>query len=247
MADYIEGKRAIIEALRTHVPMERIFMADNLKHDGLVNDVLRKTRNLDVPVKALPRKKLDEMSGHGSHQGIIAQAKPFPYVNVTTIIEASRAHADKAGGSALVVVLDHVTDEGNFGAIARSAEAVGASGIVIPNRRAAHVTAATYKSSAGAISHVPVAQVANISNCLGRLKKEGFWAAAATESAQDSIWDANLEGLIALVVGSEGEGISRLVLENCDFQMRIPQMGDVASLNVAQAATVCLYEWLRRC
>ncbi len=246
MADYIEGKRAVIEALRTHVPLECVLMADNLNRDSLVNDILRKTSNLDVPVKAVPRKRLDEISAHGSHQGVVAQAQPFKYVNVTTILQSCDDHAQRTGGAALVVVLDHVTDAGNLGAIARGAESVGASGIVIANKRAAHVTAATYKSSAGAILHIPVAQVANISSCLSRFKKEGFWVAAATEQAADTVWDADLAGKIVLVVGSEGNGISRLVLEGCDFNVALPQMGEISSLNVAQAATACMYEWLRQ-
>ncbi len=244
--EYIEGKRAVIEALRTGILITGVLMADNLKRDSLVQDILRKAKNLQVPVKNISRKKLDEISEHGSHQGIIAVAKPFEYVNVTSILKQAEMSAQNNNGRALIVVLDHITDVGNLGAIARSAEAVGAAGIIIPNKRAARVTAAVYKSSAGAISHIPVAQVVNISNCLGRLQEKGFWAAAATEHAQDIIWDANLQGKIALVVGNESEGVSHLVLENCDFRVKFPQVGSVSSLNVAQAATACMYEWLRQ-
>ena len=180
-------------------------MADNVQRDSLINDILRKAKNRDIPVKTISRKKLDEISERGSHQGVIAEALPFEYVNGSAIIEAAAASAAKHDGRALVVVLDHLTDAGNLGAIARSAESVGAAGIVIPNKRAARVTAATYKSSAGAISHIPVAQVAN-----------------------------------------EGEGVSRLVLEHCDFGVKLPQVGDISSLNVAQASTACMYEWLRQ-
>lgn len=246
MADYIEGKRPIVEALRTHVPMKCILMADNVQRDSLINDILRKAKNHDVPVKTISRKKLDEISERGSHQGVMAETKPFDYVNVTTILEAAEKSAAEHDGRALIVVLDHLTDAGNLGAIARSAESVGACGIIIPNKRAARVTAATYKSSAGAIAHIPVSQVANISTCLERLKKAGFWVAAATEHAQDYIWDANLKGRIALVMGNEGEGVSRLVLESCDFGVKLPQVGDISSLNVAQASTACMYEWLRQ-
>lgn len=246
MADYIEGKRPIVEALRTHVPMKCILMADNVQRDSLINDILRKAKNHDVPVKSISRKKLDEISERGSHQGVMAETKPFDYVNVTSILEAAEKSAAENDGRALIVVLDHLTDAGNLGAIARSAESVGACGIIIPNKRAARVTAATYKSSAGAIAHIPVSQVANISTCLERLKKAGFWAAAATEHAQDYIWDANLKGRIALVMGNEGEGVSRLVLESCDFGVKLPQVGDISSLNVAQASTACMYEWLRQ-
>ena len=246
MAGYIEGKRPIVEALRTHVPMKCILMADNVQRDSLINDILRKAKKYDVPVKSISRKKLDEISERGSHQGVIAETKPFDYVNVTTILEAAEKSAAEHDGRALIVVLDHLTDAGNLGAIARSAESVGACGIIIPNKRAAHVTAATYKSSAGAIAHIPVSQVANISTCLDRLKKEGFWVAAATEHAQEYVWDANLKGRIVLVMGNEGEGVSRLVLESCDFGVKLPQVGDISSLNVAQASTACMYEWLRQ-
>lgn len=246
MSDYIEGRRPVVEALRTEVPIKQILMADNVKRDSLISDILRKARNSNVPVKQISKKKLDEISERGSHQGVIAEAKPFEYVSMTDIINAAEISAATHDGRALVVVLDHITDAGNLGAIARSAESVGAAGIVIPNKRAARVTAATYKSSAGAISHVQVSQVANIANTIERLKKSGFWVAAATEHASDYIWDANLKGKIALVMGSEGDGVSRVALEACDFGVKLPQMGDISSLNVAQAATACMYEWLRQ-
>lgn len=244
--EYIEGKRPVVEALRGHVPLKCVLLADNVKRDGLVNDILHKAKNLQVPVKELPRKKLDERSERGSHQGVMAEAKPFSYASVSDILDAAKASYEAHDGRALVVLLDHVTDAGNLGAIARSAEAVGACGIVIPNKRAAHVTAATYKSSAGAISHIPVAQVPNLTATIERLKEAGFWVAGATERASQVVWEANLKGLIALVMGNEQEGISRLVGEACDFGVKLPQVGSVDSLNVAQSFTACAYEWLRQ-
>ena len=246
MADYIEGKRPIIEALRTQVPIKRILLADNAKRDGLVEDILRKAKHFDVDVTTVPRKTLDDKSERGSHQGVMAKAAPFPYVDITVIERAAEAYAEENGGRALVVILDHLTDAGNLGAIARSAEAVGACGLVIPNKRSAKVDASTYKSSAGAIAHVPVAQVSNLVQTMSRLKEEGFWIAGATEHAKDLIWKSNLKGKIALVMGNEQEGISRLVMEHCDFLVKLPIEGEVASLNVAQAATACMYEWLRQ-
>ncbi|MFR5092907.1 MAG: TrmH family RNA methyltransferase [Adlercreutzia equolifaciens] len=136
MADFIEGKRPVIEALRTHVPLKYILMADNLSQgDSLVRDIQRKAKNLDVPIKKVSKKKLDEISERGSHQGVMAEAAPFNYVNMTTILDAAKQSAEEHDGRALIVVLDHITDAGNLGAIARSAECVGASGIVIPNKR----------------------------------------------------------------------------------------------------------------
>lgn len=246
MADFIEGKRAVIEALRTQVPVKYVLMADNVKRDGLVADILRKAKNNGVEVRGVSKKKLDEMSETGAHQGFMAETKPFEYLSATNVIKMANRYAEEHDGRALVVVLDHITDAGNLGAIARSAESVGASGLIIPNKRAARVTAATYKSSAGAISHIPVAQVSNIVNTLERFKEEGFWVAAATEHAQDVIWKTNLKGKIVLVVGNEGEGVSRLVLDNCDFGIKLPQEGKISSLNVAQASTACMYEWLRQ-
>lgn len=246
MADYIEGKHPVIEALRVGIPLTQIMVADNLKRDGLLADIERKARRADVPVKQVPRKKLDEISSRGSHQGVIAVAREFDYVSVRQITDAAKQQAEEANGRALVIVLDHITDAGNLGAIVRSAHTVGASGIIIPNKRSCQVTSATYKSSAGAIAHLPVARVSNLVGAMEALKQEGFWIAGASEHAKDVIWDANLTGKIALVMGSEGEGISRLVLENCDFLVKLPQVGKVESLNVAQAATACMYEWLRQ-
>ena len=247
MADFIEGKRPVIEALRTHVPLKYILMADNLSQgDSLVRDIQRKAKNLDVPIKKVSKKKLDEISERGSHQGVMAEAAPFNYVNMTTILDAAKQSAEEHDGRALVVLCDHLTDAGNLGAISRSCEAVGASGLIIPNKRSARVEASTYKSSAGAITHVPVAQVSNIVQSIHRLQEEGFWVCAATEHTDDLVWNANLKGKIAIVLGNEHDGVSRLVLEHCDMYAKLPLEGEVASLNVAQAATAVMYEWLRQ-
>ena len=250
MPDYVEGKRPVIEAMRTDVPLKKILMADNAKREPMIEDILRKARQRDIPVINVPRAELDEKSARGSHQGVMAETRPFPYVGIGDIVGRAHDQAnDQAGagaGRALVVVCDHITDAGNLGAIIRSAEAVGAAGLVIPNKRSARVEASTYKSSAGAVAHLPIAQTSNIASALERFKKEGFWACAATEQAKGELWDVNLKGKIVLVVGNEHEGISRLVLEHCDMAGRLPMMGNVESLNVAQAATACMYEWLRQ-
>ena len=246
MAEYIEGRRPVIEALRAGMPLKSVLMADNVQQDGQIKDILRKARQHGVKVKPVSRKVLDDMSERGSHQGVMAETLPFPYVSMTDIIADANKRADEQG-SALVVLLDHVTDAGNLGAIARSAEIVGASGLVIPNKRGARVTAATYKSSAGAINHLKISQVANLASTLERLKKEGFWVAGASDHAQHTVWEAPLYGKIALVMGSEDEGLSRLTMEGCDFLTKLPQVGKVESLNVAQAATAIMYEWMRQC
>ena len=215
-------------------------MASDFGRDPKLAELAGRLAAAGVPCEEVPRDRLDEMSSHGAHQGVAVCARPFEYVDLSDVIAA-------AGSSdALVVVLDHVTDDGNFGAIVRSAEVVGAAGVVIPKARSARVGTAAYKTSAGAVLHLPIAQVPNLAAAIGTLKDAGFWVAGSTEHASDVVWDAPLQGRIALVMGSEGDGISRLALERCDFTCRLPQRGRVESLNVAQAATVMCYEWMRR-
>ena len=245
MAEYIEGKRPVIEALRTGVPAENVLMADNLKRDGLVQDILRKAKAADVPVKLVKRAKLDALSQRGSHQGVMMCTRPFEYSGLGELLQIATQQFEQRG-HALVVMLDHITDAGNLGAIARSAEVVGAAGLIIPNKRSARITAATYKSSAGAIANLKVAQVANLAQSIERLKEDGFWVAGASERSSQNIWQSNLKGRICLVMGNEGEGLARLTMEKCDFLMALPQVGKTASLNVAQSATACMYEWMRQ-
>ncbi len=212
---WIEGRRACAEALETGVPLRQALVASG---DETLASLVARLKTAGVEVQGVPRDRLDAMSSHGAHQGILCQTAPYRYADLEDVI------ARAGEGDALVVVLDHVTDEGNFGAIVRSAEVVGAAGVVI----------------------APIAQVPNLATALDRLKEAGFWAAAATEHADQDVWQAPLDGRIALVMGSEGSGVSRLVREHCDFECRLPQRGRVESLNVAQATTVLCYEWLRR-
>ncbi len=252
--EIIYGKRAVIEALRSGVPVRRVCIADNIVRDSMVSDILRKAEHAGVGVDLVPRKRIEELSGAGfsSSQGVVAEAKPFRYASLADVIAAANVASGLGGGAAgssqgaLVVLCDHITDAGNLGAIARSAESVGASGIIIPNKRSAQVTPATYKTSAGAVAHLPIAQVPNLKRALDELKDAGFWVVGATEHAHDALWDTDMAGRIVLVVGNEHEGISDLVLKNCDFACKLPQRGEISSLNVAQASTVFMYEWLRQ-
>ena len=246
MADYVEGKRPVIEAMRTDVPLKKVLMGDYVKRDPMIQDILRKAKQRDIPVINVPRDELDQKSARGSHQGVMAETRPFPYVGLGDVLGAAEDFAESHDGRALVVLCDHLTDAGNLGAIIRSAEAVGASGLIIPNKRSARVEASTYKSSAGAVAHLPIAQTSNMTAAIERFKKAGFWACAATEHSQNEMWDVNLKGKIVLVLGNEHDGVSRLVLENCDMAGRLPMLGQVESLNVAQSATACMYEWLRQ-
>lgn len=240
-SDLIEGRRAVEEALGAGVPLKSaLVQIQSLDADPALERLAQRLDAADVSVERVPRNRLDQLSSHGAHQGVIVRAKPFQYAELGDVIAAA------GKGNALVLVLDHVTDEGNFGAIVRTAEVVGAAGVVIAKARSASVGVGAYKTSAGAVLHIPIAQVSNLARAVEELKAAGFWACASTEHATDDVWSAPLAGRVALVMGSEGEGISRLVLEKCDFACKLPQRGRVESLNVAQACTVMCYEWLRR-
>ena len=246
MAEFIEGKRPVLEALKSEVPIKSLWVAEGVQGDKTFSDIVKRAHRMGISVKQVKRQELDNRSERGSHQGLMAETEPFRYASGQDVIDEANRRAEENGAAALIVVLDHITDAGNLGAIARSAEIVGAAGMVIPNKRSAHVTAATYKSSAGAIAHLKIAQVSNIAQYIERLKKENFWVAGASERAEQCIWDAPLAGRLALVMGSEGEGLARLTQQRCDFLISLPQAGEVGSLNVAQAATACMYEWMRQ-
>ena len=239
--DLIEGRRAVAEALTVGIPLKNaLVQAASGQKDQEIEALARQLEQEGIPVERVAKPVLDSLSSHGAHQGVIVRTQPFAYADLSEIVQ--RAGSENA----LVVVLDHVTDEGNFGAIVRSAEVVGAAGVVIANARAARVGVGAYKTSAGAVLHLPIAQVSNLPRALEELKAAGFWTCGSTEHATQSVWEAPMGGRLALVMGSEGSGISRLMLEKCDFTCKLPQFGQVESLNVAQATTVMCYEWLRR-
>lgn len=240
-SDLIEGRRAVEEALACGMPLRSALVQERSgERDQALEKIVVRLEDAGVPVERVPRARLDALSSHGAHQGVVVRTRPFAYAELSDVIAAA------GEGDALVVVLDHVTDQGNFGAIVRTAEVVGAAGVVVAKARAASVGVGAYKTSAGAVMHLPIAQVPNLARAIDELKAAGFWACAATEHATEDVWHAPFAGRLALVMGSEGEGISRLVAEKCDFSCRLPQRGRVESLNVAQATTVLCYEWLRR-
>ena len=240
-SNLIEGRRACAEALDARIPLRRALVAASAgERDRALDELVERLEQRDVPVEYVARDRLDNRSSHGAHQGIMLEVEPFEYASLSDVIDASGT------GDALVLLLDHVTDEGNFGAIVRTAEVVGAAGVVVANARAARVGTAAYKTSAGAVLHLPIAQVPNLATAIEQLKEAGFWVGAATEHAHDDVWHAPLEGRICLVMGSEGSGVSALVRKKCDFECKLPQRGRVESLNVAQACTALCYEWLRR-
>lgn len=240
MSAVIEGRNAVIEAIRAGVPITAVLIAEGITGKPL-DEVRRVAAQKGIPVRTASRRVLDERSVRGAHQGVLAEMEPFAYSALEEVLRASGKRA-----RSLVVVLDHITDEGNLGAVARSMEVAGADAIVIPKARSASIGAAAYKTSAGALAHLPVVREPNLPRVLDVLKDAGYWVAGATEKADTLVWDAPLEGRVALVMGSEGTGLSRLVEERCDFLVRLPVAGAVGSLNVAQAATVLAFEWVRR-
>ncbi len=231
----------MIEALRAGMPLKKVVIADGAGPDRSLEEIERRAVAAGVEVAHTGRSDLDRISERGAHQGVIAQAPEFSYTPIEHVIGAVEGKP-----SGLVIALDHITDPGNLGAIARTAEVVGAAGVVVQKKRSAAVTPAAWKSSAGALAHVPLVQEANLVRALELFKREGFWIAGASEDAEQSVWEAPLEGRLVLVMGSEGEGLARLTKESCDFLVGLPQVGRVGSLNVAQATTALAYEWLRR-
>jgi 23S rRNA (guanosine2251-2'-O)-methyltransferase len=237
----IEGRNAVLEALRAGVPLVRVIIAEGNKPDAGVDEIVRRAGEAGVSVDRAPKRVLDGMSERGAHQGVIAEAKPYRFATLDAVLDRAEGKA-----ASLIVALDHITDPGNLGAVVRTAEVVGADGVLVAKRRSAAVTPAAYKSSAGALAHVLLAQEANLVQSLRRCKEAGFWIAGAAQSAEQTVWEAPFEGRIVLVMGSEGEGLARLTQETCDFLVRLPQTGKVGSLNVAQATAALAYEWARR-
>lgn len=240
--EYLEGRHALEEALSSGAPVEAVFASDAARADKRVAKLLAHAERRGIPVRRATRQQLDGHSAHGAHQGIVAEVAPYRYAHLSDLVAAAKGKTD-----ALVLACDHVTDAGNFGAMVRSAEVVGACGVLVPNKRSARVTTATYKTSAGAVSHLPIAMEANLATSLQRLKDEGFWVVGASEHAEQVVWDAPLSGRIALVMGSEEKGLAQLTLKTCDLLVKLPQEGRVESLNVAQATTALCYEWMRQC
>ena len=237
----IEGRNAVIEALRAGTAVDKIYIAKG-ETDATLGHIASTARNKGIVVVEADRRKLDAMSATHSHQGVIAVAVVREYASVADILQAAR---DK-GEAPLVVVCDELSDPHNLGAVIRTAEAAGAHGVIIPKRRSAGLTAIVAKTSAGAVSYLPVARVANLTALLKELKEEGLWVFGTAADGATSLYQADLKGPAAIVIGSEGDGMSRLVREQCDFLVSIPMRGQVNSLNASAAAAVVLYEAVRQ-
>lgn len=239
--DIIEGRNAVIEALRVGRSIDKIFIAKG-ETDKTLGHIASKAREAGIVVVDADRRKLDSMSVTHSHQGVIALVGVNEYCSVEDIL----AVAEKKGEAPFVVVCDEVSDPRNLGAIIRSAECAGAHGVIIPKRRSAGLTAIVGKASAGAAEHMAIARVPNIPAVLKELKAKGLWVYGAAAGGSNGLWDTDFTGAMVLVIGSEGDGIGRLVRENCDFIVNIPMVGKINSLNASAAASVIMYEVLRQ-
>lgn len=237
----IEGRNAVIEALRAGTAIDKIYIARG-ETDTSLGHIASTARSKGVVVVETDRRKLDGMSLTHSHQGVIAVAAVREYVSVDDILNAAR----ERGEAPLVVVCDELSDPHNLGAVIRTAECAGAHGVIIPKRRSAGLTAIVAKTSAGAVAHVPVARVSNLPSLLKELKDEGLWVFGADADGDTPLYQADLKGPAAIVIGSEGAGIGRLVSERCDFKVSIPMKGKLNSLNASAAAAVLLYEAVRQ-
>ncbi len=237
----IEGRNAVIEALRSGETIDKIYLAKG-ETDKTLGHIASRAREKGIVVVEADRRKLDGMSRTHAHQGVIALAAMREYVSVQSLLDA----AAEKGEAPLLVVCDEISDPHNLGAILRTAECAGAHGVIIPKRRSAGLTAIVGKTSAGAVSYMPVARVSNLPATLEELKKKGVWVYGTAAEGTTSLYDADLKGPAAIVIGSEGSGMGRLVREKCDFLVSIPMKGHISSLNASAAAAILLYEAVRR-
>jgi len=237
----IEGRNAVIEALRAGEKIDKIYLARG-ETDKTLGHIASTARAAGVVVVEADRRKLDGMSRTHAHQGVIALAAVREYSTVEDILQIA---ADK-GENPLLVVCDEISDPHNLGAIIRTAECAGAHGVIIPKRRSAGLTAIVAKTSAGAVAHMPVARVPNIAALLKDLQKQGVWVFGTAANGNTTLYNADLKGAAAIVIGSEGDGMTRLVTENCDFLVSIPMKGRISSLNASAAAAILLYEAVRQ-
>lgn len=236
----IEGRNAVIEALRAGKAIDKILIQDGAQ-DGPIQTIKREAKKRDVMIRFVARERLDQLSETGKHQGVIAYAAAYEYASVGDILAAARAKNEPP----FVFLLDNIEDPHNLGAIIRTANLAGAHGVIIPKNRAVGLTAAVARASAGALNYTPVARVTNLAKTMEELKKEGLWFVCADMDGT-TMYELDLTGAIGLVIGSEGDGVGRLVKEKCDFVASIPMKGDIDSLNASVAAGVLAYEIVRQ-
>ncbi|MCB5549203.1 23S rRNA (guanosine(2251)-2'-O)-methyltransferase RlmB [Blautia sp. MSK17_66] len=240
MSEQIEGRNAVLEAFRSGKCVDKLFILDGCQ-DGPVRTIAREARKKDTIINYVSKERLDQLSETRAHQGVIAQVAAYEYSTVEDILEK----AEEKGEPPFLILLDNVEDPHNLGAIIRTANLAGAHGVIIPKRRAVGLTSIVAKTSAGAINYTPVAKVTNLVRTMEELKEKGIWFVCA-DMGGESMYRMNLTGPIGLVIGNEGEGVSRLVKEACDFTASIPMKGDIDSLNASVAAGVLAYEIVRQ-
>ncbi|MDE6687373.1 MAG: 23S rRNA (guanosine(2251)-2'-O)-methyltransferase RlmB [Lachnospiraceae bacterium] len=236
----IEGRNAVIEAYRSGKTIDKIFILDGCQ-DGPVMTIKREAKKHDSLIKFVPKERLDQMSQTGKHQGVIAYAAAYDYAEVDDLLK----EADDRGEPPFLLLLDGIEDPHNLGAIIRTAHQAGAHGVIIPKNRAVGLTATVARTSVGALNYIKVAKVTNLSTTIEQLKKRGMWFVCADMDGE-IMYRLDLKGAIGLVIGSEGEGVSRLVKEKCDFRAAIPMKGKIDSLNASVAAGVLAYEIVRQ-
>jgi len=237
----IEGRNAVIEALRAGTPIDKVYIAKGETDAGL-RYIAAAARDRGAVVATCERRKLDAMSVTHSHQGVIAVGCVRAYAPVEDLLANARSRKEPP----LLVVCDELSDPHNLGAVIRTAECAGAHGVIIPKRRCAGLTAVVGKTSAGAVSYLPVARVPNLTACLKDLKRQGLWIYGTSPGERQSLYEADFTGACAIVIGSEGSGMSRLVAETCDIQLGIPMRGRLNSLNASACAAILLYEAVRQ-
>lgn len=236
----IEGRNAVIEAFRAGKPIDKIFILDGCQ-DGPVSTIKREAKKKDVMIKYVTKERLDQISETGKHQGVIAYAAAYEYAELEDIFDKAK----EKGEDPFIMILDNIEDPHNLGAIIRTANLAGAHGVIIPKNRAVGLTATVARTSAGALNFTPVVKVTNISKTIQELKNRGLWFVCADMGGTE-MYKLNLKGPIGLVIGNEGDGVSRLVRENCDMIASIPMKGDIDSLNASVAAGVLAYEIVRQ-
>ena len=236
----VEGRNAVIEAFRSGKTVDKLYVLDGCQ-DGPVRTIIREAKKYDTIINYVAKERLDQLSETKKHQGVIAQVAAYEYSDVEDMF----ALAEEKGEDPFIIILDGIEDPHNLGAIIRTANLAGAHGVIIPKRRAVGLTATVAKTSAGALHYTPVAKVTNIAKTMEELKERGMWFVCA-DMGGETMYKLNLKGSIGLVIGNEGEGVSRLVKEKCDFIASIPMKGDIDSLNASVAAGVLAYEIVRQ-
>lgn len=235
-----QGRNAVLEAFRSGKTIDKLFILDGCQ-DGPIKSIVREAKKTDAIINYVDKERLDRLAGTGHHQGVVAIGAAYEYAEVDDIL----ASAKEKGEDPFIFILDEIEDPHNLGAIIRTANLAGAHGVIIPKRRAVGLTATVAKTSAGAINYIPVAKVTNISQTIEELKKQGLWFVCA-DMGGETMYNLNLKGPIGLVIGNEGNGVSRLVKDKCDFIASIPMKGDIDSLNASVAAGVLAYEIVRQ-